>query len=106
MSSVALAKEDPCRQLPGGKVGANRVNVGVYAKIDEPRIDAMRIAGAKIELTVSGMSDAAEYMVVQGAEPGKVGAKMETTVQGDKLTVDKPAAGAMFFRVIGARKYE
>ena len=89
------------------RVGAvSLAEVGVYTKIDEPRIDAMRIADAKIELTVSGMSDAAEYMVVQGAEPGKVGAKMETTIQGDKLIVDKPTGGAMFFRVIGARKFE
>ena len=88
------------------KVGAvSLAEVGVYAKIDEPRIDAMRIAGAKIELTVNGMSDLAEYMVVQGAEPGKVGAKMETTVAGDKLIVDKPAGGAMFFRVIGTRRF-
>ena len=79
--------------------------VGVYAKIDEPRIDAMRIAGAKIEMTVSGMSDAAEYMVVQGAEPGKVGAKMETKVVGKTLIVDKPTGGAKFFRVIGTRKF-
>ena len=79
--------------------------VGVYTKIDEPRIDAMRIAGAKIELTVSGMSDAADYMVVQGAEPGKVGAKMETRVVGKTLIVDKPAGGAMFFRVLGTRKF-
>ena len=91
-----------------GSVKASAVSlaeVGVYTKIDEPLIDAMRIAGAKIELTVSGMSDAAEYMVVQGAEPGKVGAKMETTIQGDKLIVDKPTGGAMFFKVIGARKF-
>ena len=80
--------------------------VGVYTKIEEPRIEAMKVAGAKIELTVSGMSGAAEYMVVQGAEPGKVGAKMETTVQGDKLTVDKPAGGAMFFKVIGVRSFK
>ena len=79
--------------------------VGVYTKIDEPRIDAMRIAGAKIELTVNGMSDLADYMVVQGAEPGKVGAKMETKVVGDKLIVDKPVGGAMFFRVLGTRRF-
>ena len=80
--------------------------VGVYTKIDEPQITALRVEGAKIELTVSGMSDAAEYMVVQGADPGKVGAKMTTTVEGDKLIVDKPTAGAMFFRVLGARKFK
>ena len=91
-----------------GSVKASAVSlaeVGVYTKIDEPRIDAMRIAGAKIELTVNGMSDLADYMVVQGTEPGKVGAKMETTIQGDKLIVDKPTGGAMFFRVLGTRKF-
>ena len=79
--------------------------VGVYTKIEEPTIAAMELKGAKIELTVSGMSGAADYMVVQGAEPGKVGAKMATTVAGDKLIVDRPAGGATFFKVIGARKF-
>ena len=80
--------------------------VGVYTKIDEPQITALRVEGAKIELTVQGMSDAAEYMVVQGADPGKVGAKMETKVAGNKLIVNKPTGGAMFFRVLGARKFK
>ena len=79
--------------------------VGVYTKIEEPTIAAMEVKGAKIELTVSGMSGAADYMVVQGAEPGKVGAKMATTVEGDKLIVDRPAGGATFFRVLGTRKF-
>ena len=88
------------------KAGAvSLATVGVYTKIEEPRIEAMRVEGAKIELTVSGMSGAADYMVVQGAEPGKVGSKMTTTVEGDKLIVDKPAGGATFFRVLGARKF-
>ena len=80
--------------------------VGVYTKIEEPRIETMKVGSAKIELTVSGMSGAADYMVVQGAEPGKVGAKMTTTVEGDKLIVDRPAAGATFFRVLGTRKFK
>ena len=79
--------------------------VGVYTKIEEPTIAAMKVTGSKIELTVSGMSGAADYMVVQGAEPGKVGAKMVTTVEGDKLIVDRPTAGATFFRVLGTRKF-
>ena len=88
------------------KAGAvSLATVGVYTKIEEPRIETMKIGSAKIELTVSGMSGAADYMVVQGAEPGKVGAKMTTTVQGDKLIVDKPAGGATFFRVLGTRKF-
>ena len=91
-----------------GSVKAGAVSlaaVGVYTKIEEPTIAAMELKGAKIELTVSGMSGAADYMVVQGAEPGKVGAKMETTVKGDKLIVDKPAGGSMFFKVLGTRKF-
>ena len=80
--------------------------VGVYTKIEEPTIAAMKVTGSKIELTVSGMSGAADYMVVQGAEPGKVGSKMTTTVEGDKLIVDRPAAGATFFRVLGTRRFK
>lgn len=89
-----------------GSAGAvSLAKVGVYAKIDEPRIDAIRVYGAKVELKVSGMSETADYFVVQGAEPGKVGSSLETTVSGDTLTVGKPAGGAMFFRVLGVRKF-
>ena len=80
-------------------------DVGVYAKIDEPLITALRVMSATIELTVSGMNDAAEYIVVQGADPGKVGAKMETKVVGKTLIIDKPKDGSKFFRVIGTRKF-
>ena len=108
VNAAGLASTSPSTSASPSTSSSTSValaTVGVYTKIDEPRIDAMRIAGAKIELTVNGMSDAAEYMVVQGAEPGKVGARMETTIQGEKLIVDKPEGGAMFFRVIGTRKF-
>ena len=89
------------------KAGAvSLATVGVYTKIEEPRIETMKVGSAKIELTVSGMSGVADYMVVQGAEPGKVGAKMTTTVEGDKLIVDKPEGSATFFRVLGTRRFK
>ena len=93
----------------GGSAKAGAValaDVGVYTKVDEPKISAMRIddENARIVLTVKGMSPVAEYMVVQGSEPGKVAAKMDTTVSGEDLIVEKPDGGTMFFRVLVTRK--
>ena len=110
-TGVASLGGDAARTETGsvGSVKAGAVSlatVGAYTKIEEPTIAAMEVKGAKIELTVSGMSGAADYMVVQGAEPGKVGAKMTTTVEGDKLIVDKPEGSATFFRVLGTRKFK
>ena len=80
--------------------------VGVYAKIDEPQIRAVKIEDAKVELKVSGLSPAAEYFVVAGAAPGAVERQLPATAAGDTFTFDQPAGNATFFRVIGARKFK
>ena len=90
--------------LSGGAVAL--ADVGVYAKIDEPEITAMKVEGATVALTVKGMSETADYFVVQGATPGAVKAQLPTSVEDGVLKVAKPENGAMFFRVVGARKFQ
>ena len=80
--------------------------VGVYAKIDEPQITAVKIEDAKVELKVSGLSPAAEYFVVAGAVPGAVERQLPATAAGDTFTFDQPVGNATFFKVIGARKFK
>ena len=82
-------------------------DVGVYAKIDEPKITAMKVEGAAIELKVSGMSAAADYFVVHGTTPGDVAEKLETTVvDRETLKAAKPASAAGFFKVLGVRLFQ
>ena len=66
----------------------------------------MKVEGATVELTVEGMSETADYFVMQGATPGGVKLQLPTSVDGDVLKVAKPGNGAMFFRVVGARKFK
>ena len=79
--------------------------VGVYTEIESPRITTMKLNGAKIELTVEGMSGAADYFVVPGAKVGEFGEALEVKPEGNVFTVDA-AGDAKFFKVIGVRKFE
>ena len=91
-----------------GSIGGGAValaEVGAYAEIGEPRISAFKVEEATVELTVEGMSATADYFVLQGATPSKVEQTMETTFNGEKLTVTKPDAGEMYFRVKLVRKF-
>ncbi|MCQ2391810.1 MAG: hypothetical protein MJ240_10335 [Kiritimatiellae bacterium] len=71
--------------------------------IDKPAITAIKVEGAKVKLTVSGLSPAADYTVVAGSDPTGVTTLKATTIEGNTLTVD--AAGAKFFKVLGTRKF-
>lgn len=90
--------------LSGGAVAL--ADVGVYAKLAEPKITAMKVEGATVKLTVEGLSETADYFVMQGATPNGVKAQLPTSVEGGVLKVAKPGDGTMFFRVIGARKFK
>lgn len=91
--------------LTGGSVAL--ASVGVYSKIDEPKVTAMDVKGAEIELKVAGMNgEVADYVVVHGAKPGEVSRPLETKVDGETLKVVKPEEGGLFLKVIGVRKFE
>ena len=111
-AGVASLGGDAVRTETGavGSVKAGAVSlatVGVYAKIGEPKITAMKVEGAAIELKVSGMSAAADYFVVHGTTPGDVAEKLETTVvDRETLKAAKPASAAGFFKVLGVRLFQ
>ncbi len=90
--------------VAGGAVAL--ADVGVYAKLAEPKITAMKVEGATVKLTVEGLSETADYFVMQGATPNGIKAQLPTSVEGGVLKVAKPGDGTMFFRVIGARKFK
>lgn len=100
----------------GGSVGTGTEGVAVFngtvveggsamalSVIDKPAITAIKVEGAKVQLTVSGLSPAADYTVVAGSDPTGVTTPKATTIEGNTLTVD--AAGAKFFKVLGTRKF-
>lgn len=75
--------------------------VGVYSQLEPPAITAMEVKGAKIALTVEGMSDAADYFVVPGETPTKFLPALEAHRKGETFTFDAPE-NASFFKIIGA----
>ena len=79
--------------------------VGVLSVIERPVITAMKVDGATVSITVSGMSGAADYFVVPGKGPGKFAEALSVRPEGDTFTFDKPDDAA-FFKVIGTRKFE
>ena len=78
--------------------------VGVYTKIDEPTITAMKVSDATVELKVSGMVDAADYFVVPGSTPSAFKPALSIRPVGDTFIFDK-TFDATFFKVIGVRKF-
>lgn len=75
---------------------------------DDEKAAQLRVVmeGATVKLTVEGLSETADYFVMQGATPNGVKAQLPTSVEGGVLKVAKPEDGTMFFRVIGARKFK
>lgn len=102
--NAAGAEASGGETLSGGAVAL--ADIGFYAKLDEPKITAMKVEGATVKLTVKGMSETVDYFVIQGAPPNGVKAQLPTSVEGGMLKVAKPRDGTMFFRVIGTRKFK
>ena len=87
------------------KAGAvSLAEVGVYTEVAAPKIAAMRIMGAKVELKVEGMVENHDYFVVPGSSPSDFMPALATEPAGDTFIFDAPK-GAPFFKVIGARKF-
>ena len=79
-------------------------SVDCYAKVDAPTITGIKVDGAKITVTASGLSPVANYWIVKGSEPGAVktpisNAKFDAD---GKCTFDKPAEA--FFKIEGGYK--
>ncbi len=86
-------------------VAAAQAGIAQASVVDEPTITAFKVDGAKITVTVSGMSPVAEYKVYQGTGLDK---KLFTEAQGvtkdgDTFSFQKPAE-ATFFSVKGEHR--
>lgn len=79
-------------------VGAS---VSMESVVDQPAITAIRVDGAEVVLTVSGLSPAVDYKVLTGAGPSGVSTEVETTRDGNEFSVNK--AAGQFFKVVGTR---
>ena len=82
-------------------VGAS---VSMKSVVDQPAITAIRVDGAEVVLTVSGLSPAVDYKVLTGAGPSGVSTEVETTRDGNEFSVNK--AAGQFFKVVGTRAVE
>ncbi len=69
--------------------------------IDVPKITGLKVEGAKIQVTVAGMSPVATYKVYTGAQPGKLEKMVEAEAKDGTFTFDKPEG--QFFKIIGTR---
>ena len=83
----------------GSVVDGGRVSI--ESVVDQPSITAIKVDGADIVLTVSGLSPAVGYRVLSGAGPSGVSTEVESTRSGDTFTVSKDAG--RFFKVVGTR---
>ena len=81
-------------------------SVDSYAKVDAPVITSVKVDGAKITITATGLSPVANYWVVKGNSPGSVKTPIaEATFDAEgKCTFDKPAES--FFKIEGGYKVE
>ena len=81
-------------------------SVESYAKVDAPVITSVKVDGAKITITATGLSPVAKYWVVKGNAPGAVNTPIMTaTLDAEgKCTFDKPAEP--FFKIEGGYKVE
>ena len=80
-------------------------SVAVASVIDQPAITAIKVDGADVKLTVSGLSPAASYKVLTGAGPSCVSVEVnDATQNGNEFTVRKDAG--QFFKIVGTRVVE
>lgn len=78
--------------------------VGVHTEIAAPRITAIRIEGARVKLTVEGMSPAADYFVVPAMKPGEAVPVVDAKLENGAFTFPRTNPGSLY-KVIGARKF-
>ncbi len=72
--------------------------------IDVPKITGLKVAGAKIQVTVAGMSPVATYKVYTGSQPGKLETEVAAEAQDGTFTFEKPEG--QFFKIIGTRNFK
>ena len=94
----------------GGKLVASSslslAKVGVLSEIASPVITSIQLKGAKIEIKTKGLSSAADYYVVGGADLKLRNVLKSERTSDDVFTVDADDAKSGFFSIKGTRKFE
>ncbi len=101
-ATAASAAQATTMQLAATAVGGAAVTAQTL--VAEPAITGIKVDGAKVTVTVAGMSPIATYQVVTGMTPGKVGTKLDAKSKGDTFEFAKPEG--QFFKVIGTRNFK
>ena len=76
------------------------------SEIASPVITSIQLKGAKIEIQTKGLSAAANYYVVGGADVKLREVIRSERTSEDVFTVDADDAQSGFFSIKGARKFE
>lgn len=100
-SGNAEAANPGSLQIAASAVGGAAVTA--ESIIDVPKITGIKIDGAKIKVTVAGMSPVATYKVVAGDRPGEINKQLDAEAKGDTFEFAKPKG--QFFKVIGVRNF-
>lgn len=104
VNSYAAATASEAQEGQGGSlVASGATQVETLVQIDAPVITAMKVEGATIKITVSGMNPAATYKVVSGTTIDGVSTELDAKAEGDTFTID--AKDGKFFKVIGGRNF-
>lgn len=104
VNSYAAATASEAQEGQGGSlVASGATQVETLVKIDAPVITAMKVEGAKIKISVAGMSPAATYKVVAGTTIDGVSSELDAKAEGDTFTID--AKDGNFFKIIGGRNF-
>ena len=80
-------------------------DVGVYAKIESPRIVSIEPKGGCVRLVVDGMSGAADYFVSSGCSLDRLYSQPKATREGNVFTVERVGSNS-FYRVDGVRCFQ
>lgn len=100
-SMPAVSAGQPTATVAATAVGGAAVMAETI--IDTPKITGLKVEGAKIQVTVAGMSPVATYKVYTGSQPGRLETEVAAEAKDGTFTFDKPEG--QFFKIIGTRNF-
>lgn len=80
-------------------------DVGVYSKIESPKIVSIEPKGGRVRLVVDGMSGAADYFVSSGTAINRLTSQPEATREGANVLSVEDNGPCSFYRVDGVRRF-
>ena len=102
--ATEVAADGVAAAAPLAAAAVNGAQIATQTLVDAPVITGIKVAGAKVKVTVAGLSPIATYKVVAGDSPAVVGTEVEAKVEGDTFEFAKPQG--KFFKIVGARNFK